>query len=172
MHVWGYFSKQGFGTLHIFTDNLNAAKMVKIYQKALLPSTQRWFIRKNENWLLQEDNDPKHQSRLCTACLETREWRWGTGLAGAVARFKSHKKWALMKFKLQAKQIWNVKQLFQQIRLIWRSPDYAIKLVESMPQRWQLLIGEATGQFINNRIEASRFMSCSMCVFFSMPYPK
>jgi len=31
--VWSYFSKQGFDTLHIFTDNLNAAKMVKIYQR-------------------------------------------------------------------------------------------------------------------------------------------
>jgi len=51
--------------LHIFTDNFNAAKMVKIYQRVLL-SVQRWFTRKNENWLLQEDNDPKHRSRFCT----------------------------------------------------------------------------------------------------------
>jgi len=26
VHVWSCFSKQGFGTLHIFTDNFNAAK--------------------------------------------------------------------------------------------------------------------------------------------------
>lgn len=55
-----------FGTLHIFTGNFNAAKMVKIYDRALLPSAQKWFRSKNEYWLLQEDNDPKDQSRLCT----------------------------------------------------------------------------------------------------------
>jgi len=65
-YVWGCFSKQRFGTLHIFTDNLNAAKMVKIYQRPLLPSVQR-FMKKNENWLLQENNDPKYWSCLCTA---------------------------------------------------------------------------------------------------------
>jgi len=67
VHVWGCFSKQGFGTLHIFTQNLDAAKMVQIYERVLLPSAQRWFTKNNENWLLQEDNDPKHRSRLCTA---------------------------------------------------------------------------------------------------------
>jgi len=34
----------------------------------------------------------------------------------------------------------------------------------------QLLIMEATGQLINNK--ASRFILCSMYVFFSIPYPK
>jgi len=46
-----------------------------------------------------------------------------------------------------------------------------IKLVENMPRRnaRQLLIIEATGQLINNK---ARFILCSMCVFFSMSYPK
>jgi len=38
IYVWVCFSKQGFGTFHIFTDNLNASKMIKMYQRALLPS--------------------------------------------------------------------------------------------------------------------------------------
>jgi len=67
VHIWVFFSKQGFGTLYIFINNLNAAKIVKIYQRALLPFVQRLFMRKNENWLLQQDNDSKHRSRLCIA---------------------------------------------------------------------------------------------------------
>jgi hypothetical protein len=142
VHVWGCFSKQGFGTLYIFTDNLNAAKMVKIYQKALLPSAQRWFTRKNIYWLLQEDNDPKHRNHLCTAWkqendVDVLDWPLQSPDANPIENV-----WALMKFKLRGKKIWTVKQLFRQIRLIWRSlsPDYAIKLVESMPRRVQSII--------------------------------
>ena len=64
VHVWGCFSKQGFGRLHLFTENLNAQKMVKNYQKCLLSTAKRWFINKNDEWILQEDNDPKCRSRL------------------------------------------------------------------------------------------------------------
>ncbi|KMQ87689.1 transposable element tcb1 transposase [Lasius niger] len=74
VHLCGCFSKQGFGTLHLFTYNLNAEKMLKIYKKALLPSAERWFIDKNEDWILQEDNDPKHRSKLCT------EWKKQSGI--------------------------------------------------------------------------------------------
>jgi len=35
---------------------------------------ERWFIDKNEDWILQEDNDPKHRSKLCT------EWKQQSGI--------------------------------------------------------------------------------------------
>lgn len=142
VHVWGCFSKQGFGTLHIFTKNLDAAKMVKIYERALLPSAQKWFTRKNENWLLQEDNDPKHRSKLCTAWkqendVDVLDWPSQSPDANPIENV-----WALIKFKLRGKKIWTVKQLIRQIRLIWRflSEDYAVTLVESMPRRCQSII--------------------------------
>ena len=34
VHLWGCFSKQGFGTLYLFTYNLNVEKIMKIYEKA------------------------------------------------------------------------------------------------------------------------------------------
>ncbi|XP_011883774.1 PREDICTED: uncharacterized protein LOC105570932 [Vollenhovia emeryi] len=49
VHLWGCFSKQGFGTVHLFTNNLNAKNILKIYKKALLPSAKRWFDDKNED---------------------------------------------------------------------------------------------------------------------------
>lgn len=145
VHVWGCFSKQGFGTLCLFTDNLDAAKMIKIYQRALLPSAQQWFIQKNEPWLLQEDNDPKHRSRLCTAWkhendIEVLNWPSQSPDANPIENV-----WALMKWKLRGKRIYTVKQLCQHIRLVWRSlsPEYAEKLVESMSRRCQAIISNA-----------------------------
>jgi len=67
LHVWGCFCKRGFGCLYLFTDNLNAEKMCTIYQKCLLKSAEKFFGSDRTSWLLQEDNDPKHRSKLCSA---------------------------------------------------------------------------------------------------------
>jgi len=118
VHVWNCFSKQRLGTLHIFTDNLNATKIIKIYQKALLPSAQRWFIRKNENWLPQEENDPKHRNRLCTVWkqksdVDILDWLQLPDTNSIENVFHS---WSTSSEERRA-----VKQLFQQIWFIWRS---------------------------------------------------
>jgi len=46
----------GFGILYLFTHDLNAEKILKIYQQAtLLKSAEKWFGSDNESWILQED---------------------------------------------------------------------------------------------------------------------
>lgn len=142
VHVWGCFSKQGFGNLIIFTNNLNAPNMVKIYKKALLPSAQSWFKRRNENWLLQEDNEPKHRSRLCSAWKQENDVNVLDWLSQLPDANPIEKVWAFMKLKLQGKKISKDKQLSRKIRVLWRSlpQDYAIRLVESMPRRLQAII--------------------------------
>ena len=146
MHLWGCFSKQGFGILYLFTCNLNAEKMFEIYKKALLPlallSAERWFIDKNEDWILQEDNDPKHCSKLCT------EWKQQSGIVTLDWPSQSpdanpiENVWAYMKHKLREKRTYTLKQLYREIRRIWRtlSLEYAVNLVESMPRRCQAII--------------------------------
>lgn len=142
VHLWGCFSKQGFGALHLFTYNLNAPKMLKIYEKYLLPTAERCFIKKNEDWILQEDNDPKHRSKLCTEWKEqsgivTLDWPSQSPDANPIENV-----WAYLKHKLRGKRVCTLKQLTRQIRLIWRSlpNEYAVNLVESMPRRCQAII--------------------------------
>lgn len=142
VHLWGCFSKKGFGVLHLFTDNLNASKMVKIYEKALLPTATRQFITKNEDWILQEDNDPKHRSRLCTDWkrengIITLDWPSQSPDANPIENV-----WALIKHKLRGKRVFNLKQLSREIRRIWKALplEYAKNLVESMPRRCQAII--------------------------------
>ena len=69
VNVWGCFNARGLGTLCVFTGILNAQRMIKLYQRGLLTSRKRWFIQPGDRWLLHEDNDPKHRSRVCT------EWK-------------------------------------------------------------------------------------------------
>ena len=39
--------------------------MCTIYEKGLLPSACKLFGEGNIEWILQEDNDPKHRSKIC-----------------------------------------------------------------------------------------------------------
>ncbi|GBC39996.1 IS630 family transposase [Rhizophagus irregularis DAOM 181602=DAOM 197198] len=71
VHVWGCFSAQGFGKLICFEQNLNAIFMCNIYEKGLLPSACEFFGEDSINWILQEDNDPKHRSKSYRKCLAT-----------------------------------------------------------------------------------------------------
>jgi len=64
VHVWGCFSAQGFGEIICFERNLDAEFMCNIYKRGLLPSAAKLFGEGNKDWMLQEDNDPKHRSKL------------------------------------------------------------------------------------------------------------
>ena len=52
--------------LRCFKENLNAVRIIKWYKKALLKSAEMLYGKNNHDWILQEDNDPKHRSRFCT----------------------------------------------------------------------------------------------------------
>jgi len=63
VHVWGCFSVHGFGKIHPFTGNLNAIRLIHIYQTSLLPSIAAMEEHVSDV-VLQEDNDSKHKSKL------------------------------------------------------------------------------------------------------------
>ena len=80
IHVWGCFSQRSFGCLKLLAENLNAQKMLQIYEHGLLRSAEKMFGVNNKDWILQEDNDPKHHSHLCTSWkaengITTLDWR-------------------------------------------------------------------------------------------------
>ena len=47
-----------------FKENLNAELMCDIYKRGLLPTARKQFGHDSMLWKLQEDNDPKHRSKL------------------------------------------------------------------------------------------------------------
>src|SRR5579871_4238375 len=62
VYVYRCCSEKGFGNIYCFTENLNSKLLYTIYKKTLLPSARNFFREDDNNWKLQEDNDPKHIS--------------------------------------------------------------------------------------------------------------
>ncbi len=54
----------GFGRIYCFRENLNVDLLCTIYKRCLLPTAKDQFEWKSTDWKLQEDNDPKHTSKL------------------------------------------------------------------------------------------------------------
>ena len=118
--------------LFLFTGNLNAEKMCTIYQKYLLKSAEKLYGFDRRSWVLQEDNDPKHRSKLCRAWKDENnvtamEWPAMSPDANPIENV-----WSYMKMKLKGKSVYTVKQLSFQIKKIWRSlpKEYVENLVE------------------------------------------
>ena len=132
----------GCWCLELFTENLNAQKMLQIYERGLLRSATKMFGADTADWILQENNDPKHRSRLCTAWktengITTLDWPSQSPDANPIENV-----WSVLKRKLAGKRVFTLKQLSQKIRKIWQElpTDYAEKLVESMPKRCQAIL--------------------------------
>ena len=116
--------------------------MLQIYEHGLLRSAEKMFGAFNKDWILQEDNDPKHHSHLCTSCkaengITTLGWPSQFPDANPIENL-----WSVVKRKLAGRRAFTLKQLSWRIKEVWRSlpTEYAEKLVESMPRRCQAII--------------------------------
>jgi len=149
VHVYGCFSNSGFGKLICFTKNLNAPRLIMLYEKGLLPSTTTLFGPDKTDWILQEDNYPKHQSKLA------KKWRHDNGIdrmdwpAASPDLNPIENVWAILKLNVRKPRPSSPKQLIRYIREEWKglTPEYAQVLVSSMPRRIKAVI-PAKGDYI------------------------
>ncbi|CAF4832540.1 unnamed protein product, partial [Rotaria sp. Silwood2] len=69
VNAWGCMTSKGFGTIICFKENLKSLFLCNhLYQNGLLPTATHYFGR-NKDWVLMEDKDPKHRSKL------SRDWK-------------------------------------------------------------------------------------------------
>lgn len=149
VNVWGCFSARGFGRVVCFNKNLDANLMCDIYKYGLLPTARKHFGHDSTLWKLQEDNDPKHTSKLAT------NWRMNNNvqkidwpsMSPDIAPIENV--WQLLKMKLRKKKLLTYQSLVSAIKREWKSlsPELAIKLVHSMNNRISQVI-ENDGDFI------------------------
>lgn len=116
--------------------------MITLYKKGLLQSAKKLYGPGNNNWVLQEDNDPKHRSRLCSSWknennITVLDWPSQSPDANPIENV-----WSLMKMKLRGKNISSIQQLTRALKRIWSelSLEYAEKLSESCTRRCQAII--------------------------------
>jgi hypothetical protein len=137
VHVWGCFSAQGFGNIICFQKNLNAQYMCTLYERGLLTSADKFFGDENLEWFLQEDNDPKHRSKICRKWKEENEIRVLPWPSMSPDQNPIENVWRLLKIKISKKKIRTIKGLKGEITKEWnRLPDQlALNLVASMKSR-------------------------------------
>ena len=61
------FRSLDLGRYLLFKENLTGNKLIEIYEKALLPSSR---MIKAVHWILVEDTDPKHTSKVAETWRE------------------------------------------------------------------------------------------------------
>jgi transposase len=149
VNVWGCFSSKGFGRIVCFKQNLNADYMCKIYQHGLLPTARKQFGSDSMLWKLQEDNDPKHASKIATSwrrerSIEKIDW---PSMSPDLAPIENV--WQLLKMKLRTQNFKTYESLVSTIKREWKKlpQELAIKLVHSMKNRISEVF-ESNGDFI------------------------
>ena len=147
INIWGCFCASGFGKIILFTENLNAKKLIGIYNVGLLKSFPNIS---GGNMILQEDNDSKHTSKL--AQLYRKYWRinrleWP---ANSPDLNPIENVWGIMKRKIGKIHPTNLVQLRFMIRKVWYgfSRSFARNLVASMPERLKMVI-KSKGEVID-----------------------
>ncbi|CAF0792472.1 unnamed protein product [Rotaria sordida] len=149
VNVWGCLSNSGFGRIVCFQHNLTSDFLCnEIYQNALLPTARSHFGRRHD-WVLLEDNDPKHRSRFSIQWkrehhITTLPWPSHSPDANPIENL-----WPLIKTKVSNQKPKTIKNLTRAIYKEWNDlpPELASKLVWSMKNRVHDLI-ESESEYI------------------------
>ena len=88
--IWDSFAGSRVGDLHRVTGTLNQKVDHSILQRHAIPSG---LCLVGQGFILQQDNDPKHTSRLCQIHLRRKDQDGGSthGMASTVSRLKLHR---------------------------------------------------------------------------------
>lgn len=148
VHFWGCFSRNGVGTCHIFVENLDSLLMKKILSNLLLSAKEKFFP--TGMWYFQQDNDPKHSSRLVQDWLHNNgitclDWPPYSPDLNPIEHL-----WSDLKKRCEKHKPKTIEELITLIQLEWAATDkeYLKKLVDSLPRRCRAVIankGHASG---------------------------
>jgi transposase len=132
--VWGCFSAKGVGKLVFIDGIMDRYKYLEILADNLQESAE---IMGLSDFCFQQDNDPKHTSKLVREYFEEKginllEWPSQSPDMNPIEHL-----WAYIKAKLRASPAKNVSELKTKIIQIWNeiTPELTGKLANSMPKR-------------------------------------
>jgi transposase len=145
--AWGGISVKGLVGFYSFKDIMDGAYYIRILKNHLIPNARRLLGR---HWRLQQDNDPKHRSRLAMDFLwkqapEVMEWPSNSPDVNPVENLWSHIKRSVEKRKPS-----NLDELDDFLHEEWEKIDLYLlnNLIKSMKTRCLALI-DSKGERIN-----------------------
>lgn len=137
--VWGCFSRDGVGPLHLIEGIMNGPKYTEIVQNVMLPHAKSKMAK---NWLFQQDNDPKHTSKVAKDCFKSKkikvlEWPSQSPVMNPIEHL-----WEELDMQVRLKNNTSKEVLFSNLKECWKNikMDKLIKLVDSMPDRLRAVI--------------------------------
>lgn len=132
--VWGVFSAQGVGPLVEINGNMNATIYKDILEKNLLTYTEETL---SQDWIFQQDNDPKHTSKLLKQWFSTSNVRVLSWPSQSPDLNPIEHLWDMLDRQVQKHTYSNKAALFKALKEEWNKipPDYINRLIQSMPHR-------------------------------------
>ena len=136
--IWGCMSRGGLGLMAEVDGIMDANQYSRIVDQNLERSAALLRLRRG-NWVFQQDNDPKHTSRLFQDYIRARKIQLMIWPAQSPDLNPIEHLWDELKRRLNAYSDHprSMQELSERIRVEWnRLPkDYCKKLVDSIPRR-------------------------------------
>ena len=139
--AWGRISQRGKTPLFCFTNIMDGPFYVGILENQLLPSAQNMYGR---NWRLQQDNDPKHTSRVAKEFIAENgicviDWPSNSPNLNPIENM-----WQIMKNNVEKRMSQNIDELTRFLAEEWEAiPQEKVNnLVASMKNRCESVLAK------------------------------
>lgn len=148
VHVWGCMASAGVGRIHVFTENMDGEMYRGILKEHLMKSRDMFWP--NGMWHFQQDNDPKHTSKIVSTyladvlCIKDYIIKWPPYSPDLNP---IENLWADLKKRVEKHNATNVEELEEAVKLEWKETDKDLceKLVASLPERIKQVVKHAGG---------------------------
>lgn len=138
--VWGCMAASGVGNLVFIESTMKKEDYLSILRHNVAPSVEKLCLA--ENWIFQQDNDPKHSSKLVKEWLLYRTPKTLDHPPQSPDLNPIEHLWEYLDKKVRERHISCRDDLKAALQDEWSKipPDFTKKLVESLPRRLEAVI--------------------------------
>ena len=136
--VWGCMTAKSIGYMTKIEGNMNADLYCQILRDELMDSLDYYNLNPADV-IFQQDNDPKHTSKLAKACtaelsLQILEWPAQSSDLNLIKLLQEHLKHQLNAWPTRPS---GMLELWERVEKEWEAidKDVVLKLIDSMPSR-------------------------------------